>query len=205
MGNNRKNAVRLDSDHSVVIDKTTSTLQTPMPNMSSNAQTLLSEEHANLSAMAVVLTEMTANSTYSSRRCIKKLVKFTMELVRGSELDGTVTAVRLLELWVLATPTIPAAPTNRVAGFYRQIASELVMCLLEPVVEKLPSFNVRTRTWTNKLCTQGSRGEVFVDQSLTRTGTNKAGTKAVVNRSEASVGGKVSRKRISLPTWTETT
>ena len=70
--------------------------------MSCNVNTLLHEDYACLSAAA--LTKLATDKTDSPLKRVEEMVRTTMVLVRGSELDGKVTAARLLELWALATP-----------------------------------------------------------------------------------------------------
>ena len=66
--------------------------------MSCNAHTLLHEEHAYLSVVAAALTKLAIDKTDSLLKRVEEMVRMTMALVRGSELDDRVTAARLLEL-----------------------------------------------------------------------------------------------------------
>ena len=66
--------------------------------MSCNANTLLHEEHAYLSVVAAALTKLATGKTDSPLKRVEEMVRTTMVLVIGSELDGKVTAARLLGL-----------------------------------------------------------------------------------------------------------
>ena len=48
--------------------------------------------------MAVALTKLATDNTDSLLKRVEEMVRTTMVLVRGSDLDGKVTAARLLEL-----------------------------------------------------------------------------------------------------------
>ena len=63
-------------------------------NMSCNAHTLLHEEHAYLSFVATDLTKLVTDKINSPLKRVEEMVRTTMVLVRGSELDGKVTAAR---------------------------------------------------------------------------------------------------------------
>ena len=109
--------------------------------MSCNANTLLHEEHAYLSVVAAALTKLATDKTDSPLERVE-MVRTTMVLVRGSELDGKVTAARLLKLWALATPSILASSVEGVGNLHRQITSELVACVLELSADKPRTFNM---------------------------------------------------------------
>ena len=70
--------------------------------MSCNVNTLLHEDHACLSA--ATMTKLATDNTDFPLKRVEEMVRTTMVLVRGSELDSKVTAARLLEFWALATP-----------------------------------------------------------------------------------------------------
>ena len=130
--------------------------------MSCNANTLLHEEHAYLSVVAAALTKLATDKTDSPLKRVEEMVRTTMVLVRGSELDGKVTAARLLELWALATPSILASSVEGVGNLHRQITSELVACVLELSADKPRTFNIRARTWAD-LLTASARTTVLRD------------------------------------------
>ena len=92
---------------------------------------------------AAVLIKLATDKTDSPLKCVEEMVRTTMALVRGNELDSKVTAARLLELWAPATPSILASSVEGVENFYRQITSELVACVLELSADKLRTFNIR--------------------------------------------------------------
>lgn len=175
--------------------------------MSCNANTLLHEEHAYLSVVAAALTKLATDKTDSPLKRVEEMVRTTMVLVRGSELDGKVTAARLLELWALATPSILASSVEGVGNLHRQITSELVACVLELSADKPRTFNIRARTWADLLTAsarttvlrdvqEGVGGKTSADQSPTTGKPDTAGTRAVVDHGEASQAGKTQRRRL---------
>ena len=91
--------------------------------MSCNVNTLLHEEHAYLSVLASALTKLATDKTDSPLKRVEEMVRTTMILARGSELDSKVTAARLLELWALATPSILESSVEGVGNLHRQIIS----------------------------------------------------------------------------------
>ena len=91
--------------------------------MSCNVNTLLHEEHAYLSVLASALTKLATDKTDSPLKRVEEMVRTAMVLVRGCELDGKLTAARLLEPWALATPSILASSVEGVGNLHRQIRS----------------------------------------------------------------------------------
>ena len=89
--------------------------------MSCNAHTLLHKKHAYLSVVAAALTKLATEKTDSPLKHVEEMVRTTTTLARGSELDGKVTAARLLELWALATFSILASSVEGVGNLHRQI------------------------------------------------------------------------------------
>ena len=89
--------------------------------------------------MAAALTKLATDKTDKTDSPLKRvgaMVRTKMVLVRGSELDGKVTAARLLELWALATPSVLASSVEGVRNLHRQITSELIACVLELSADK---------------------------------------------------------------------
>ena len=119
--------------------------------MSCNAKTLLHKEHVYLSVVAAALCKLATVKTDSPLKRVEEMVRTNMALVRSSELDGKVTTARLLEYCALATPSILASSVEGVGSFHRQIASELVVCVLELSADKPRTFNIHTRTWADQL------------------------------------------------------
>ena len=130
--------------------------------MSCNASTLLHEEHAYLSVVAAALTKLATDKTDSPLKHVEEMVRTTMGLVRGSGLDGKVTAARLLELWALATTSILATSVEGLGNLHRQITPELVACVLELSADKSRTFIICARTWVD-LLTASARTAVLRD------------------------------------------
>ena len=71
------------------------------------------------------------------------MVRTTMALMTGSPLDDRVTVARLLKLWTFATSSILASRVEGVGNIHRQIALELVACVLELSADEPQTFNVQ--------------------------------------------------------------
>ena len=83
-------------------DRLVSTQHPSLPNMSDNAFTSLSEEHAYLTVMAVALMKVATNKTVTPPECIKEVVRSAIGLVWGTMLHGKFKSAKLLELSALA-------------------------------------------------------------------------------------------------------
>ena len=104
--------------------------------------------------MAAAVAKVMPGKTSNSCSLIKGVVKSTLSAVKGGELNGKVTAARLLQLWALATPSILFTNGDRAGELHRQIALQLVDRVLETVTDKPRTLHIRAKHWAETISAQ---------------------------------------------------